>query len=502
MKIYLSSKKIGTKMLKLTPFFGMNREANSSISTSFRKNAQQCVSTSFLISFIVFFQLACTSQTKSAEKNVLDSEMVPVPLPQTYQSSLAEAALPNSPQQTLQPLETSGSNRNSPNTLNSFYRSLSDSRKSSKPVNILHLGDSHTAGDKFSGRLRKRFQQRFGSAGRGMLPVGNVFPYFYPTNVKMLQSKGWKVSNSYKASGYPPYGLSGFRTKSDNPNHFITLKMTDGTRFDEVVLEFLRNRRTGSLQIQIDNLAPVTIETRDPTQHVDIEKIPIPNGGRRIKISPQGDGPIELLSWTFKRNRSGVMYHSHGIVGATINVMTRWSRKVVSWELDLLKPSLIIVAYGTNEGFHNDLEMGEYARDFRARLAFLQRAAPQASIVIAGPPDGNRLPRYCKQRKNVGCSSLTSYEIRNYEELLANQDERLCRWHPPPKLDAVRKTQRYVATQQGYFFWDWSTVMGGACGIHAWTKRNLAHQDHVHLKKQGYYQSAEALFRAIMARYQ
>ncbi|EDN66567.1 conserved hypothetical protein [Beggiatoa sp. PS] len=285
-----------------------------------------------------------------------------------------------------------------------------------------------------------------------MLPVGNVFPYFYPKNVKISQSKGWQVSNSYKSSRSPPYGLSGFRIKSNNPNHFISLKMVDGTRFDEVSLEFLRNRHTGTIRIAIDNFKPVTIETMATSQYVDIKQIQVPGSGRRIKISPQGDGPIELLSWSFKRNRSGVIYHSHGIVGATINVINRWSRKVVSYELNLLKPALIIVAYGTNEGFHNSLKNNEYARDFRARLALLQRAAPKASIVVAGPPDGNRLPRYCQQRKNVGCSSLTPYEIRNYEELLAHKDERLCRWHPPPKLKAVRDIQRYVSKQQGYFF--------------------------------------------------
>ncbi len=57
------------------------------------------------------------------------------------------------------------------NPLKSFYRSLNN-LSNAYPVNILHLGDSHTASDKFSGRLRQLFQRRFGSAGRGMLPMG------------------------------------------------------------------------------------------------------------------------------------------------------------------------------------------------------------------------------------------------------------------------------------------------------------------------------------------
>ena len=36
----------------------------------------------------------------------------------------------------------------------------------------MQIGDSHTANDSFSGRLRELFQARFGDAGRGVLPPG------------------------------------------------------------------------------------------------------------------------------------------------------------------------------------------------------------------------------------------------------------------------------------------------------------------------------------------
>ena len=39
-------------------------------------------------------------------------------------------------------------------------------------VAILQIGDSHTANDSFSGRMRELFQARFGDAGRGVLPPG------------------------------------------------------------------------------------------------------------------------------------------------------------------------------------------------------------------------------------------------------------------------------------------------------------------------------------------
>ena len=46
----------------------------------------------------------------------------------------------------------------------------------SAPVVILQIGDSHTANDSFSGRMRELFQARFGDAGRGVLPPGVPYP--------------------------------------------------------------------------------------------------------------------------------------------------------------------------------------------------------------------------------------------------------------------------------------------------------------------------------------
>ncbi|HID99536.1 MAG TPA: hypothetical protein EYP59_04510 [Thiotrichaceae bacterium] len=389
------------------------------------------------------------------------------------------------------------------NPLASFYRSLDRFPGRYTQVNILHLGDSHTAGDQFSGRLRQLFQARFGSAGRGMLPVGKPFPYFRPSNVSLWQSQGWQVSNSRKTSTKGPYGLSGFRIQSADPKQAIRLKMTDGTRFDEIDIEFQRHPKGGTMVVEVDKWPFFEIRTESSRDYVDRHRLTIPGGGSRVKISPKGDGPIKLLSWTFRRNQFGIIYHSHGIVSATINVINQWSRNVVSWEMVWLEPSLIIVAYGTNEGFHDDLNWDEYKQDFQARLALLHRSAPQASIVVVGPPDANRLPRYCQKRQEVDCEPLTPYEIEHYIALRQEKNEQLCRWHPPPKLNVVREIQREVAAEAGYFFWDWSTVMGGACGTHTWSqeKPRLAGKDHVHFSQRGYKLTADALFKALMADY-
>ena len=110
-------------------------------------------------------------------------------------------------------------------SLASFQRSLEQLRAGkTERVNILQIGDSHTAGDHFSGRLRDLFQEKFGNAGRGMMPAGYPFPYWRPYQVEVQQRGSWTVLSSNRTN-YPqlPYGLSGYITRSQRRDDTMNL---------------------------------------------------------------------------------------------------------------------------------------------------------------------------------------------------------------------------------------------------------------------------------------
>ena len=170
--------------------------------------------------------------------------------------------------------------------------------------------------------------------------------------------------------------------------------------------------------------------------------------------------------------------------------MDRWEPRTVAWEIADRDPALVVLAYGTNEGFDDGLDTAAYARGFAARLAALRAAAPGAAILVVGPPDANRLPGGCR-RDGAACTPA------------ASDGSAQCRWSPPPNLAVVRSLQAEAAARHGAHFWDWSAVMGGACGAHRWATADppLAHGDHVHLRSDGYRLSADALFDALMDGY-
>ena len=227
----------------------------------------------------------------------------------------------------------------------------------------------------------------------------------------------------------------------------------------------------------------------------------IESKGSKLSVVTRDDDPVSVLSWAVGHNRPGLRYVNFGIPGATADTPRRWSRDIVADGLERLKPDLIILGYGTNEGFNDALEMPAYEARVSELVARLKSDAPQASVLIMGPPDSARLPRFAGVSSSETCAGLSNAEIENYAQLKAAKSATLARWHAPPSLARVRTSLKSVAGVSGAYFWDWSKVMGGPCGIHRWAQANppLAARDRVHLRSGGAKRSAQVLFDEIMA---
>lgn len=393
------------------------------------------------------------------------------------------------------------------NALKPFFQALNDleTGKRTDPVLIIMLGDSHMAGGFFSGRLRTLFQERFGDAGRGALPPGMPFKYYYPDQVSVRQSGDWKVHNSFETPN-GLYGLSGFRLSSKGKAEMALVCEEEAT-FDRFGVDYIGRPGGGTMTIRAASGLSVRVSTSDEKSGPRRVAVHTPKAARRLQLSLAGDGPVELISWGVERERPGVIIESHGIIGATAAVTRTWDQGIVAWELAHRKPSLIVLEYGGNEGFNDYLDLEEYRQMLWNQCAFFKKAAPGAGLLLLGPSDCARWPEYCDKkgyRQQRGqCRSLTGQEEALYSVLQKKQDPGLCRWHPPPRLDKVRRIQREVAREGGFGFWDWQKLMKRDCGIQEWVDRDppLAAGDHVHLTNRGYTISANALFRDLMDYY-
>jgi lysophospholipase L1-like esterase len=367
---------------------------------------------------------------------------------------------------------------------------------------ILHIGDSHTAGDHWSGYLRERFQRTYGDGGRGQLAAGVPSRYYDPYQVRVAQTDGWDVvgRNSGQA-GIVSYGLRG-----DRRGERIEMQMRGTRTFDMIEVEFERQTGGGDIIVAPGGRKGWAVSTRGRAGELERARFPVGASAQHAILALEGNGPVHLLSWSFYKSTGGIAYVSHGVGGETVGMMGKWSSRVAEWQMKGLNPALIVVAFGTNEGFEIRFKAAEYEAEFRERLSQLRRWAPNASIAVVTAPDVARLPSWCGRgavREQTACRPLSAEHAANYPELIDRRSTALCYWHTPPGVTQTREIQRKVARELGLFYWDWSKVMRGECGTDRWARESpqLALTDRVHMRLEGYDVSGEALFQALMQGY-
>ncbi len=384
--------------------------------------------------------------------------------------------------------------------LSQFHRALSalEAGTRHKPVTVLHLGDSHIASDRLTGDLREMFQKRFGDAGRGLMMPGYPFPYYRARGVRFAKSGKWSSANSFKRAG-GLYGLTGVRLTTRDKNARLSLASLTGP-FEWAEVALLAGPGQGTAVVAVDSTGTVA-ETRQ--SEPDVRRVRIQHKGSTLSIRARGDGPVTVLSWAIGQNRPGVRYVNLGIPGATADTPRLWDADFVAADIAGLEPDLVVLGFGTNEGFNDGLDIAAYEARVEELVDDLTRASPGASLAIIGPADSARFPRYAKGKKSASCRALNNFERSSYGKLRRARSTRLARWHAPPKLDDVRGALERVARRRKAHYWDWAGSMGGPCAVHDWVrgKPQLASPDHVHITREGSRRSAQAFFESLMTGY-
>lgn len=285
--------------------------------------------------------------------------------------------------------------------LEQFYRQLAELEAGRRAnVTVLQIGDSHTAADHLTGRLRQLLQKRFGNGGRGLLPPGVPHAHYKPHLVRVEQAGRWQMLTSNKPKpDAATYGLTGLVARSGAAGDAIVVE--DQAQSDTFAFGYLERPDGGAFDVLFNGATQGLVDTRgtaDGRKEVQISISPAfarTGSPLRIEIKAVSDAPVEITDLALTRAH-GVRVINLGFIGAQVALLDRWDWPMVDAQLKALEPGLILLAFGTNEGFAATGHIAHaYRRTFEARLAALQAAAPGASIVVLGPPDANRYPKFC-----------------------------------------------------------------------------------------------------------
>jgi len=308
-----------------------------------------------------------------------------------------------------------------------------------RPVHILQIGDSHTAGDRITGAVRAALQVRFGNGGRGVLPPGIPYDGYGPMQVQ-VEARDWTLTREplVPVEGYSRVGvgLSGVQTIRFGVDPALTLTPDPGGRPRVLGLCGRGGPGAGAIRFRTtggEGLADFAAPEAGPL----CREFDLPSDAGAITLNPVGPG-VALYDLWLATGGAGVVVSNLGVVGATLRDLAARDEAVTATELAYWRPQLIVLAFGTNEGFDDALDRSAYEALLRGQIERMRRLAPAASLLLAGAPDALR------SGAGGGCSA-----------------DGLRR--PPPSLAVVRDVQRRVAADMGVAFWDWHGRMGGDC---------------------------------------
>jgi lysophospholipase L1-like esterase len=352
-----------------------------------------------------------------------------------------------------------------------------------RPVHIVQIGDSHTAGDAITGALRDALQARLGNGGRGLMPAGRPHAGVRLRGVSVSPSGPWSVRGLFgsgAAESWPPRGITGYTVSSHTPGAALALT-ADGsfTAFGLCVMASSDGTRLN-----------LTLGT--DTQ----------------ELAFAGEGP------QCRRIVPGAATYSARLE-SQLQFLGRADEATIAAQFQALPADLVILAFGTNEGFAPFFDPTRLESQIREQVARIRRLAGPVPILLLGPPDA--ASRNTELRNNVvggapaaedcnraiqatpGRLPVDGIDIPLWNDeggtlapdpvtLSGPMPRAVRRGLPlfnPPALAAANAVQRRVAADLGIAFWDWRARQGGACSAVRWMQAGLMGPDFIHYSPAG-----------------
>jgi hypothetical protein len=362
---------------------------------------------------------------------------------------------------------------------------------------LLFFGDSHTAGDSMTSRLRVSLQTRFGDAGRGLVGAGRPpTRHYYQRDVKYGISGDWKASVGGHRGDSEPFGISGIRVSGQRKGAQLWVETCAdcpaGTSVAQFEIFYFAAPDHGLLRYRVDDgvwqqLATKTAPIEPP--HPGRQVVPVPDGPHKLTLEHGGGGPLDLFGVAMERARPGIIVDSLGVVGRRLGSLRSWDWSIIGEQLSTRDPRLVVLQYGTNEADDPDLSLEDLAKYYDDTILRIRASAPTASILILGPPDvgvreGGKACDRSPRKPDAGVIPE-------------------CEWRTPAVLGEIISVEHAAALRNHVAFFDTFGAMGGPDQMHAWAIADpkVAYKDHVHFTDVGYQRWADALSGALLEAY-
>ncbi len=357
--------------------------------------------------------------------------------------------------------------------LDTFFRKLERIERTKKgKARILHLGDSHIAGDYITRAIRAQLQARFGNGGRGFIAIDQRHEY----GGRRLQRRHWSRTRAVDPDGPgKPFGFSGMALEAQRPGGEIAFALEPS---DEEVVAYYHARPQGAgMRLETDHGRVGRILGKSHLPESLSERLTLRPHRRgapptRLSVRAEAAGAV-LFGLSFESKERGIIYEAVGPVGADARTYTQMEPKSFEAHLGRLSPDIVVLMVGGNDARavrDGQRTMGEVKSDAQALVRRVQQALPQAECLVWAPLDAG---------------------ARAHGEIVSKAF-----------VEETRDVLHAVAMEHGCAFWDTFAAMGGKGSFGRWLKAGIMNKDMVHPRAAGGDLLGQLFFDALMKSYE
>lgn len=415
-------------------------------------------------------ELGILNDSLLAEINAID--VLPIDSIASQDTTAVKDSLPRQPQPIIPEVNVVPTDTRA--YLASFYAALDSA--SSKPVRVVHYGDSQTEEDRITNILRERWQKEFGGGGVGLIPLHQTIP---TRSIRQWLSMNGVVQTAQGGpKRYLVYGPRSMRLEDDDYGVMGQVAVMDSTLVkgsEDIVMNIepidkkrkshnyfnrvriLTDSVTGYILAQ-DSLFPI-VPHQSPIAVID--------SCERCEIHLHGKGKVYGVSL---ETSTGVIVDNIPMRGCSGNIFTKIDSIQLSDFYRETNTRLIILQFGGNmiPQTENPSTISGYVRStLRQQVRYIRACAPEASILFVGPSD---------MSTNID-GQMTTYPL-------------------VPYMDKLLKK---MAAEEQIAYWSMYDAMGGKDSMVRWVEIGLAGSDYVHFTRAGANKVGKILYEWLMS---
>lgn len=328
---------------------------------------------------------------------------------------------------------------------------------------FLHYGGSHIQAENPTTVARKKFQERFGNGGYGLMFNYKAANSYSSVNYGTSCTGHWEYNKSYQGRKENlPLGICGMVVETDDSMATLSFTMKHGIAASNSKFSVLFENDSVSYEVKVlingsvlsepieESPQGISFYWNDSIHSVDINLQP-KSEAKRFRF-------YGVCSQS--QSRGGVIYHSTGVGAAAFRSILILDK--LPDQAPLIQPDIVLLDFGTNDIlYHNRVEPSLVSEVDKA-IDMWREMFPEVLLVLTSTQD-------LYYKKHIITAGVAFRDL----------------------MDSLARANRCL-------FWNWYDLSGGMNSIRDWASLGYAKTDNIHLTKEGYRVKGSLLYDSFI----